>query len=119
MCYGKEDGRTLAALDEGRISILANGLGGVRVDVLEEDGAEDGQPWLLYVEQSAGTVDEELKINIKRIFIQKDYRLSLAVSKAGLAYAIGFKLVLLESTRSLEYKVIGSVMPISEDVSKF
>ena len=34
-----EDGRTLAALDEGRISILANGLGGVRVDVrlLEED----------------------------------------------------------------------------------
>ena len=34
-----EDGRTLAALDEGRIYILADGLGGVRVDVrlLEED----------------------------------------------------------------------------------
>ena len=36
-----EDGRTLAALDEGRISILANGLGGVRVDVLEENRAEN------------------------------------------------------------------------------
>ena len=66
-----EDGRTLAALDDGRISMLANGLGGVRVDVLEEnraeDGAEDGQPWLLYVGQSAGAVGEGLEINIKRI----------------------------------------------------
>ena len=59
-----EDGRTLAALDEGRISILANGLGGVGVDVTVLE--EDGQPWLLYVGQSAGTVGEELKIKIKR-----------------------------------------------------
>ena len=41
------------------------------------------------------------------------------MSKAGLAYAIGFKLVFLESARSLEYKVIRRVVPISEDVSKF